>query len=259
MAAKKHVLSLKTGRVGFKRTKAQIKKPSKDAKRVKTAIPGFDDVTEGGFESGSTNLIVGGAGSGKTIFSTQFLINGIDKFGENGLYLTFEEDKEKLAAHLSKFGWDFQGYKKKGNLAVIEFSPEQVERFLQEGGGIIESTISKINAKRIVLDSLTAFLLLYKGELERKKACLTLFKMLQKWGCTSLLIAEHEPDPEKHVSSLLEFETDSVILLYNVKKGDFREREMEILKMRGTHHSSSIFPMKITNKGISIFPEDAIF
>lgn len=260
--ARKHVLSLKTGKIGIKKTRAVVKKKVKITsyeERVATAIPGLDEAMEGGFERESTNLIVGGAGSGKTIFGIQFLINGIERFGENGVYLTFDESKKKLYKHTEKFGWNLEKYEKEGKLAIIEFMPEQVESFLEEGGGLIEAAISKVKAKRIVIDSLTDFSMLHKGELARKEACLALFKMLQRWGCATLLIAQYEPDPDKHISSLLEFETDGVLLLYNVRKEDFRERSLEILKLRGTHHSSTIFPMRITDKGIAVFPEDSIF
>jgi len=257
MAAKKSVLSLESGKVGFKRS---IQKPvvKKRSPRVATGIPGFDIVSEGGLERDSTNLVVGNAGSGKTIFGMQYLVKGI-KFGENGVYLTFEENRKRLYAHMKKFNWDLEDLEKKGKFAVIEFIPEQVEQFILEGGGMIESTITKINAKRVVIDSLTAFSLLYSNDLERKKACLTLFKMLQNWGCTSILIAESESNANKLVTSLMEFETDSVIHLYNARNEDHRERSLEILKMRGTHHSSSTFPMKITPKGMTIYPEDAVF
>ncbi len=258
MKARKHIISYKTGKVSFKPARIVTKKiRSKD--RVATAIPGLDNVMEGGFERFSTNLIAGGAGSGKTIFGVQFLVNGIAKFNEPGVYLTFEENKKKLQGHMLKFGWDLEKLEKQNKLAIIEYMPEHVEKLIEEGGGIIENTISGIKAKRIVIDSLTAFTLLFRGDLERKKACLSLFKMLQRWGCTTLLVAEQEPDYEKHQSTLMEFEADGVILLYNIRKGDYRERSLEILKLRGTHHSSSVFLMKITPKGIVIFPEDAVF
>jgi len=256
--ARKHLISYKTGKVSFKPTRAESK-PVKTTDRVPTEIPGLDDVMEGGFERCSTNLVAGGAGSGKTIFGVQFLVNGALKFNEPGVYLTFEENKKKLQKHMLKFGWDLEKLEQQKKLATIEYMPEHVEKLIEEGGGVIENTVSRLNAKRIVIDSLTAFTLLFRTDLEKKKACLAFFKMLQKWGCTTLLIAEYEPDYEKHRSTLMEFEVDGVILLYNLRKGDYRERSLEILKLRGTHHSSSIFLMKITDQGMVIFPEDAVF
>ena len=73
-----------------------IKKIVKKVKRVATGILNLDKLIDGGFKYNSTNLIAGGAGSGKTVFAIQYLINGILKSGEPGVYITFEEKKDKL-------------------------------------------------------------------------------------------------------------------------------------------------------------------
>jgi len=57
----------------------------------------------------------------------------------------------------------------------------------------------------------------------------------------------------------MEFEVDGVILLYNVRKGDVRERSLEIFKMRATKHSAKIFPLKIEDSGVLIYPEENVF
>ena len=71
--------------------------------------------------------------------------------------------------------------------------------------------------------------------------------------------AKESLHPEKHKSTVVEFEVDSVILLYNLRKGDVRERSLEVFKMRGSRHSNKIFPMKIEDNGVSIFPEETVF
>ena len=80
--------------------------------RIPTGIPNFDRLIEGGFEKASTNLVVGGPGSGKTIFATEFLVNGIH-CGENCLYVTFEERKEEFYHNMLRFGWNLEEYEKK--------------------------------------------------------------------------------------------------------------------------------------------------
>ena len=230
-----------------------------DIDRVPTGIFGLDDVMGGGLERNSVNLVGGSPGSGKSIFGMQFIINGIEKYNENGVYVTFEEPKEKFFKHMNNFGWDLSKYEDSGKLIFIEYTPTQVKQILQEGGGMIENSISKSKAKRIVLDSLTAFVLLYPNELSRRRAVLDLFDLFYKWGLTSLLIVEQELDPDKHVTNALEFEVDGVILLYNIRKGNVRERALEILKLRGTAHSSKLFPLKITNNGVSVYPEETFF
>ncbi len=229
------------------------------ADRVPTGIPGLDEVMEGGFEEGSYNLVAGGAGSGKSIFAMQFLVTGIEKYNEPGIYVTFEEKKENVYRHMLAFGWDLAKYEKLGKFEFIEYTPEQVKKMLEEGGGLIESLIKKINAKRIVLDSITAFSLLFKDELNRRQGILSLIDLMRKWSITALLTAEFEPNVERPSSSSIEFEVDSIILLYYPREGDTRKRALEILKMRGTEHSKKIFPLRITDKGITIYPKERIF
>ena len=227
--------------------------------RVPTGIPGLDEVMSGGFEKGSYNLIAGGAGSGKSIFSMQFLVTGIEKFNEPGIYVTFEEKKENVYKHMLEFGWDFAKYEKAGKFELVEYTPEQVQKMLEEGGGLIESLINKIKAKRIVIDSITAFGLLFKDELSRRQAILSLIDLMRKWNATALLTAEFEPNVEKPSSASIEFEVDSIVLLYYPREGDTRKRALEILKMRGTEHSKKIFPLRIGKNGITIYPKERIF
>ena len=210
--------------------------------KVLTGIEGMDKVMGGGFEEGSVNIVGGGPGSGKSILATQFLVNGVTKYKEAGIYITFEETRGKLIKHMKGFGWDLEELEKDGMLTVLEYSPSQVNKILEEGGGIIDSIIEKSKAKRIVIDSLTAFTLLFRDDLSKIEASIKLFNLIQTWGCTALLTAESDPNPEKHKSTMIEFEVDGVILLYNLRKEDTRERALEILKLRGIHHSTKIFP-----------------
>ncbi|MDP2906818.1 MAG: ATPase domain-containing protein [Nanoarchaeota archaeon] len=257
MKKSKHKISVQTGRL--KVGKEPVTKEKGSEERVSTGIPGLDEVMSGGFEKNSINLISGGAGTGKSIFAMQFIINGITQFNEPGIYITFEEEKEKIQKHMQKMGWDLKKLGDEGKLMIIEYTPDKVKKMLAEGGGDIEWAMGKIKAKRIVIDSLTAFALLFKDELARREAFLDLFRIIEKWDCTALLVVEHEADLERHDSMDVEFEVDGIILLYYLRKGDIRNRALEILKLRGSEHASRIFPMKITDQGIKIYPDEAVF
>ena len=74
-----------------------------------------------------------------------------------------------------------------------------------------------------------------------------------------MLLSEQEGNPERHSPTIEEFEVDGVILIYNIRKGDVRERALEIFKIRGSKHSAKIFPMTITNQGVVIYPEETLF
>lgn len=220
-------------------------------KRKSTGIPNLDKLVNGGFEPNAINLIAGGPGSGKTIFATQFLVDGIKK-GESGIYITFEEKKKKFYKGMLKFGWDLAKYEKEGKFVFLEYTPEQVKNILTEGGGMIEPIIDKIKAKRLVIDSITSFALLYEDSLTKKEAGLALFGLIDKWDCTALLTSQDESEDGSFISAALEFEVDGIILLYHFKKKGKRHRAIEILKMRGTKTPDKTYALDITSHGIKL-------
>ena len=224
----------------------------KSGKRVKSGIVNLDSLIQGGFKEKSINLIAGGAGSGKTIFGIQFLMEGL-KAGEVCIYITFEERKEKLYEDMSaSFGWDLQSYETKNKLFYLEHSPEQVKSLIEEGGGTIDQIISKHKIKRIVIDSITSFSLLYQDELAKKEAGLALFELINKWGCTAVLTSQAVSPKDEIHGAALEFEADSIILLYHFKQDGKRERALEILKMRGTNHANATMLLDIAKDGLIV-------
>ncbi len=226
--------------------------------RIPTGISGLDQEIRGGFVKNSTNLVSGIPGSGKSIFAMQFLYYGAVN-GEPGIYISFEEEKEDVYKYMEEFGWDLAKLEKEGKFVFLRYSPEQVNKLLEEGGGAIDTFVQKIKAKRVVIDSITAFMLLHKDELARREAALLLFDIISKWGCTTLMTAESGAGSEQKEYSVAEFEVDGVILLYNLKKKNMRQRVAEILKMRGTRFDPKIIPMRIAENGIELFPEEIVF
>ncbi|MBS3149765.1 hypothetical protein J4455_03695 [Candidatus Woesearchaeota archaeon] len=230
----------------------KTKKVTNIIARVPTGIKTFDPLIENGLKKGSSNLVVGGPGSGKTIFAIQFLYYGIINFNENGLYITFEEKKEKLYDDMKEFGWDLQKLEKENKFVFLEYTPEQVKKLLVEGGGIVENIIEKYKIKRLVIDSISSFGLLYQDELAKKEASLALFELINSWGCTALLTAQENNIDAKGISTSLDFEVDSIIILYHPRVDHTRSRYIEILKMRGTKHSGKIYSLVIDKNGITI-------
>jgi circadian clock protein KaiC len=245
----------KKSRVKTKKTGSSKSKVKSGTDKIPTYISTFDNLCNGGLNKESVNLIVGGAGSGKTIFSIQFLIGGL-KNGETCMYITFEEKREELYQNMLEFGFDLEEYEKKGKFIFIEYSPEKVKSVLEEGGGTLESLVYKSKINRLVIDSITSFTLLFESELAKREAALSLFDIIKKWKCSILLTMEKELSKEELISgseSAMEFEVDSVILMFflRVKDGK-RQRMIEVLKMRGTKHSEYVYPFLITDKGIEI-------
>ncbi|MGV8131323.1 MAG: RAD55 family ATPase [Candidatus Pacearchaeota archaeon] len=227
------------------------KKNKFECVRIPSGIKGFDKLIEGGFEKNSTNLLVGGPGSGKTILATQFIVEGL-KNGESCLYITFEESKQSFYHNMKRFSWQLEEYEKKGLFTFLNYTPGKVKSMLEEGGGIIESIIINNKITRLVIDSMTSFTLLFEDELEKREASLDLFNMIKKWNCTSLITFEGSPEGEHKVYRALEFESDSIILMQFIRKIVSRERYIEILKMRGTNHSKGLYRFSMTKKGVEL-------
>ena len=88
--------------------------------RVKSGIPGFDDMVNGGFLKGTVNTITGPSGTGKTVFASQFIYYGI-KNGEKGMIITPSESADFLKREMmSSFGWDFSSLEKEGKLSIVD-------------------------------------------------------------------------------------------------------------------------------------------
>ena len=225
--------------------------------RVSTGILNLNKLIDGGFKNGSINLIAGNAGTGKTTMAMQFLVDGLNK-GESGIYITFEENKKKLFQDFSDFGWELERYERNGLLKFLEYTPEQVRRITAEGGGTLDVLVSQMNAKRIVVDSISSFSMLFTNSISKRESSLALFDLFTKWGCTSVLTSQATKVNADEIEAELEFEVDSITVLHHFKKKGKRERALEILKMRGTKIPEKTMEMRIEKKGITINPNKII-
>lgn len=226
-------------------------------RRVPTGIPGFDEMIEGGFEEKTNTLLAGYAGTGKTTFAMQFLYNGARMYNEPGVYLSFAESKESIFRHCLNFGWDFYALEKEGLARHLFYKAHQVNKLLEEGGGTVRDTIAEIGAKRLVIDSITAYGLLFRDDYKQREALLLFFEMLIKWGCTSLIIAEQLSGVVDARAGEIGFLTDGIIQLSYASAEDevgnhARQHQLEILKMRGTDHYNGVAQMHFMKQGIVI-------
>ncbi len=229
------------------------------APRVPSGIPGFDDLCEGGFEKNSTILCLGEPGSGKTTFMTQFLVNGALEHGETGVFLSFEESKESIIRHSLTFGWDLQQMEKEGAVSIITYKPHEVRRLAEEGGGLLWDTMNETGAQRIVIDSLSAYVVLFDTVYAAREAQRGLFELVHKWNCTTMLSGE-AGGSEGRNSSGMDYLADGVVLLHHPRQRNVRFRAVEILKMRGTNHSQKICPYEfISGEGMRVYPGEDIF
>ena len=93
------------------------------SENVPSGIAGLDDLLGGGYPRGRVILVTGGPGSGKTLMGMQFLIDGIQRFDERGVFVSLEESKYHLLSEMQNFGWDIEKYEKKSQIAIVDASP----------------------------------------------------------------------------------------------------------------------------------------
>jgi KaiC/GvpD/RAD55 family RecA-like ATPase len=245
---------------------ARSKKIQKKRNFIKTGISGFDGLFEKGIPEGSSLLIAGGAGSGKTLMSLQILNHAASQ-GKKCLYMSFEESEERLMEHMKNFGWDKP---RKGKLMIKRFSIFDVSKALdalmaQEQGELmidVKPIILPKNFKPdyIVVDSLTAIASAFAGKDSYRSYIEHLFRYFENLNVTSFLITETEQVPKIYSpTGVEEFLADGVIVLYNVRKGDIRENAIEILKMRGAKHLKKIVAMRMGDNGVEVYPEQEVF
>lgn len=243
---------------------------AKRKKFVKTGIEGFDELLDQGIPQGSSIIIAGGAGSGKTIFALQTIVRHASE-GENCFYMSFEESKEHLIEHMEDFGWNPKKLIAEENLRIQRFNPFDITRnvdalLAQQKGELLIEIDPVIIPKDfrpdfIVVDSLTAIASAFTGKEDSYRIYIEqLFRFFEKIGATSFLITETEQIPKIFsTSGVEEFLADGVIVLYNLKHGNIRENAIEILKLRGASHQKKIVAFQITNQGIVVYPEQEVF
>jgi circadian clock protein KaiC len=220
-------------------------------KRVKTGVRNFDDLIQGGFVKNSTNLLVGRGGSGKSIFTIQFMMQGIRE-GEKCLFISFEEKRGEFFSHMKAMGVDLEKHSKEGKFFFLEYTPQKVKTMLDEGGGAIEALVLNEGITRVVIDSVSSLMMLFGKELEQKEVSFNLSSILKGWNCTTLLTYEENLIFERDSSRIFDLVSDTIILFYFLRSKNKRIRSLEIMKMRGTKHSLSLHPFEIINGGITV-------
>ncbi|MHA1941498.1 MAG: RAD55 family ATPase [Candidatus Hodarchaeales archaeon] len=231
-----------------------------------TGINGFDKILGGGIPAGWFIALRGGAGVGKTTLAVQYLIEGILKYNDPGLLVTFNEPLAALNAICHNFGWDLKGLQEMGELSVLDFSSTEMG-IMQQASRLREASLDYVTQKiidevrrtgvnRLVIDPLNTFSLLFRDLFEIRKELHRVIGILWKEKCTTLAVYEniedHATDVKNPEFSTEDFLSYGVINLQYILINSVRERGIEILKMRGMNHSKRVHPYSIAGKGIEI-------
>ncbi len=236
--------------------------------RVKTGIPGMDDVLHGGIPKRNVVLLAGGPGTGKSIFGQQYLWNGL-KNNEPGVFVALEEHPVQVRVNMAQFGWDVRRYEQEGLFAMIDAFTGGIgeaakrERYVVRDptdiGLLIDTlkdAIRDVKAQRVVVDSVST-LYLTKPALARS-VVMQLKRVLSGMGTTSILVSQVSVTERGFGGPGVEHAADGIIRLdLDEIEGELK-RSLIVWKMRGTSHSMKRHPFIITDNGIVVFADKTL-
>jgi circadian clock protein KaiC len=243
-----------------------MSKPSKkppvrpfELQKCLTGIKGFDEITDGGIPRDRITLLCGSTGTGKTLLGVDFLINGVSRYNEPGVFMSFEETEEELYKDVASLNLNLQGLvaEKKIFLDYVLLERKDVQEageFNLEGIFVrLELAIDSIGAKRVVLDSIES---LFAGvtdagilRLEVKR----LFRWLKEKKVTALITGEMQQDSPTR-PGLEEYISDCIIIVDNRVREQIATRRMRVIKYRGSKHGANEYPFVIDEGGLSVIP-----
>ncbi|MFP4416600.1 MAG: RAD55 family ATPase [Chitinivibrionales bacterium] len=225
-----------------------------DSKRVPSGITVLDEMIYGGFIQGSANLVEGAPGTGKTTMAMQFICNGIIKYNEPGLIITFEEFPQQYYHDALQFGWDLKKFEEEGKLKIIFSDPETTLNEFEELDGRLVELVEGLGVKRIAVDSMTHFESLSIDEIELRELERRFVNSLKREAVTSILLRENDSllGQLNQTTSKIPFIVDTYILLRYVEVDSSIQRALLVLKMRGSNHHKDIRCFSITSSGMEV-------
>ena len=225
-----------------------------------SGIVGFDMMTEGGLPRGRTTLLVGGPGSGKTIFSMQFLVHGAREENEPGIFVAFEESPERLISNFDAFGWDIPELQR-SRLFFVDArpTPELVQAGTFDLTGLLAVLGAKakaMGAKRIVLDAIDMMLGLLPDEASRRRELYRLHEWLLASGLTGLITAKETGSTGDSLDSqplgFMQFMVDCSVVLNHAVSLGVSQRNLRVQKYRGAAFNEDEAPFVIDVDGFDV-------
>lgn len=228
--------------------------------KAPTGITGFDEITGGGLPHGRTTLLMGGPGSGKTVFALQFLVHGAQDCKEPGIFVAFEETSKRIMANAKSFGWKLTELRRK-KLYFLDAHP--LPDLIQSGdfdlGGMLaalEVRIKEMGARRIVFDALDIVLALLPDPARKRREVYRLHTWLLDHELTGIITAKTGGDETisviQQTFGCMQFMVDcAVILSHSVTLG-VSHRNLRVQKYRGSSFDENEAPFLIGTKGFEV-------
>lgn len=231
-----------------------------DIPRIDLGIDGLDNMIQGGIPERDLITAIGAPGTGKTTFGLQFLHHGLTE-GEDGVFITLEQNHESIVDTANEWDWDFESYEKDDRLAIVDLDPVEMANSLDNIRVELPELIKDFGADRFVLDSVSLLEMMYDDPATRRTEVYDFTRSLKQAGVTTFLTSEaSEANPYASRHGIIEYLTDAVFVLQFIRSESQDTRlAIEIMKIRNANHSRARRPFELTSNGISVYQEANIF
>ncbi len=238
----------------------RAKSPTAGPLKAPTGIKGFDEITRGGLPRGRTTLLVGGPGSGKTLFGLRFLVQGARDCKEPGIFVAFEETSKRITANAAAFGWDLPKLQRK-KLYFVDGQP--TADLVQSGSfdlsgllAALEVQIKTMGARRIVFDAVDIVLALLPDLAAKRREIYRLHEWLLAHEITGLITAKADGDEASTFNpqqfGFMHFMVDCAVLLNHRVSQGVSQRNLRVLKFRGSSFDENESPFVIGRDGFDV-------
>jgi len=229
--------------------------------RVATGIPGYDELLGGGFFKGSVNVVIGGTGTGKTVFGGEFIHEGA-KQGKKGMVVLTSEETEYIRREwYTSFGWDFWKLEEEGDVTfvdiadpdlrlqkTVEIAPDELIKSFKK---LLENKIETVNPDLIFIDSLEALFLAIDSKYRLKSLVDDVFNVLRKAPATCIIAT----GIIYGVDEIIAYSADSITNIGMVRVGNNLQRSVHVAKHRGSTIVNQVRVLELSNDGIKVLSQ----
>jgi circadian clock protein KaiC len=233
------------------------KKPVRHLSKLVTGIRGFDQLSRGGLPRNRTSLVMGGPGTGKTVFALQTLLNGARERKQPGIFVAFEEAPDEIFANAAAFGWPPSALARSALFFLdARLSPEVVQSGEFELTGmlaVLEAKKRQLGAAWIVLDGIDVLLALLRNPGAEMREIYRVRDWLARNGLTAIVTAKLDGDSSQALNyGFMQFMVDCVIRFDRRLEQGVPVRRLEITKYRGSDFSAGEFPLSFGSHGMEV-------
>jgi circadian clock protein KaiC len=246
-----HDFTIATGGLEvFPRLVASSSRSSFERHQISTSLPAFDALLGGGLESGSSTLILGPAGTGKSLIALTFAVTAMER-GERVAMFAFDEELGLLFDRMKGMGIDLEQFEKAGMLTIEQIDAAELSP--GEFADRVCRTVDVRGIKTVIIDSLNG----YQASMPEENSLILhiheLLQYLNRHGAaTFMTVAQHGITGDMQTPVDITYLADAVILLrYFEATGQVR-RALSIIKKRSGFHESTIREFTIGQHGLSI-------